>query len=643
MSRYNIYISKTSNMTAGGLIMRGEIEETVKKMEEILRQKQKPDGSWSFCFENSLMTDAYMIILIRSFFLEEDRLLSQLVGRLLKMQTKDGTWKVFKDEEGGNLSATIEAYFALRFSGLLDEEDKRLKKAEQFIKNKGGLEEAHTLTKLMLAVHGQYEWRHLMPVPIEILLIPRSFPISFWDFSSYARGHIVPFLLLRDGRYHMKSARTPNIRHLFLHSNRDQHDPRGIFLLEKIKEGVKEIVGLPESIRSHAQQFAHDYMQKRIESDGTFLSYFSTTFFMIYALKSIGYKEKSSVIQHAINGLKEMICQTGNGPHVQNSPSQVWDTALITDALQEAGVSFEDEMIKRSVNYLVKKQHYKYGDWAIEIPTISPGGWGFSESNSIHPDVDDSTAALRAITYSASEKPEIRQAWDRGIDWLLGMQNRDGGWPAFEKNKTKGILASFPMDGAEEAAIDPSTPDLTGRTLEFLGNRAGLTKDHPKMRRAIQWLKLSQEENGSWPGKWGIHYIYGTWAAVTGMRAAGVPSTDKSVQRAKEWLERIQRRDGGWGESCYSDQKGSYIPLSFSTASQTAWALDALITLSEQPTDVIEIGVKKLLDIINDEQTSEADSYPTGAGLKGKFYVHYHSYQWVWPLLTLSKYKNKYN
>jgi sporulenol synthase len=630
-------------MTAGGLNMRGEIEGTIKKMEEILRQRQKPDGSWSFCFENSLMTDAYMIILIRSFFLDEDRLLSQLVGRLLEMQTKEGTWKVFTDEKEGNLSATIEAYFALRFSGLLDGEDKRLKKAEQFIKDKGGLEEAHTLTKLMLAVHGQYEWRHLLPVPIEILLIPRSFPISFWDFSSYARGHMVPFLLLRDGRYHLKTVRTPNIRHLFLHSNRNQSDERVMFLLGKITEGVKEIAGLPESIRSHAQQFAHEYMHKRIESDGTCLSYFSATFFMLYALKSIGYKDESPVIQHAINGLKKMICHTENGPHVQNSPSQVWDTALISDALQESGVSCEDEMIKRSVGYLVKKQHYKFGDWAIEIPTISPGGWGFSDSNSIHPDVDDSTAALRAITYSASEKPEIRQAWDRGIAWVLGMQNRDGGWPAFEKNKTKGILASFPMDGAEAAAIDPSTPDLTGRTLEFLGSRAGLTKDHQKMKRAIQWLKLSQEENGSWPGKWGIHYIYGTWAGVTGMSAAGVPATDKSLQRAKEWLESIQRSDGGWGESCCSDQKEMYIPLSFSTASQTAWALDALISISEQPTAPIEKGIRKLLDIINKEQTSQAVTYPTGAGLQGKFYVRYHSYQWIWPLLTLSKYRNKYN
>ncbi|MGR3763177.1 squalene--hopene cyclase [Rossellomorea sp. NS-SX7] len=622
--------------------MKGVIEETANKMVEELRRRQNPDGTWSFCFENSLITDAYMIILIRSLYLMEDKLVLQLVNRLLNMQTEEGTWKVFEDEREGNLSATIEAYFALRFSGLLDEKDPRLKKAEQFIKDKGGLEEAHTLTKLMLAAHGQYEWRYLMPVPIEVLLIPRSFPISFWDFSSYARGHIVPFLLLRDGRYHLKTSRTPNIRHLFLHGSRDQDSESRVFLLETLKEGVKGLAGLPDSIRSQARQFAHEYMLKRIESDGTYLSYFTTTFFMIYALKSIGYKEDSPVIRNALHGLKAMICQTENGPHVQNSPSLVWDTALISDALQESGAGFEEGTIERSVGYLLKHQHYKYGDWAIEIPTVAPGGWGFSESNSIHPDVDDTTAALRAITYSASENPDIRQAWDRGIKWVLGMQNRDGGWPAFEKNKTKGILASFPMDGAEAAAIDPSTADLTGRTLEFLGSRAGLTKDHPKMKRGIGWLKLSQEEDGSWAGRWGVHYIYGTWAAVTGMKAAGVPSTDKSIMMAKRWLEGIQRRDGGWGESCYSDQKNKYVPLSFSTASQTAWALDALISISDRPDDAIEIGMKKLLDLINNDQPSLADAYPTGAGLKGKFYIHYHSYKWIWPLLTMSHYLNKY-
>ncbi|OAT82057.1 squalene-hopene cyclase [Bacillus sp. MKU004] len=625
--------------------MKGEIKETADKMAEEIRERQNPDGTWSFCFENSPMTDAYMIILIRSLYFKEDALVSQLVKRLLNMQTKEGTWKLFKDEAEGNLSATIEAYFALRYSGLLHEKDPRLVKAERFIKHMGGMEKAHSLTKMMLAVHGQYEWRHIMPVPIEVLLIPRTFPISFWDFSSYARAHIVPFLLVRDARYHLQSARTPNIRHLFLQGRSDSlHDidEDRFFLFEKLKEGIKGLAGFPELLRSEARQFAKDYMLKRIERDGTYLSYFSTTFFMIYALKSIGYRSDSSIIKNALDGLKRIICQTDNGLHVQNSPSLIWDTALISHALQESGLPFEDETIRKSVEYLLKHQHYKFGDWAIDLPDVSPGGWGFSESNSIHPDVDDTTASLRAITYSAGAKPEIRHAWERGVDWVLGMQNRDGGWPAFEKNKTKGILASFPLDGAEAAAIDPSTADLTGRTLEFLGSRAGLTKDHPDVKRGITWLTMTQEENGSWAGRWGIHFIYGTWAAITGMRAAGVPSSNKRIGKAEKWLENIQRTDGGWGESCYSDQRGKYVPLSFSTVSQTAWALDALISISDQPTPAIEKGMGRLLELLHSEESSPAHTYPTGAVLKDVFYAHYHSYQYIWPLLTLNHYLKKY-
>lgn len=273
---------------------------------------------------------------------------------------------------------------------------------------------------------------------------------------------------------------------------------------------------------------------------------------------------------------------------------------------------------------------------------VKPGGWGFSESNSIHPDVDDTTAALRAITYSAAENPLVRQSWDRGLEWTLGMQNRDGGWPAFEKNKTKGILTSFPMDGAEAAAIDPSTPDLTGRTLEFLGSRAGMTKDHPQVKRGVQWLKLMQRDDGSWYGRWGVCYIYGTWAAITGMKATGVPSSDKHIQRAKAWLESIQHKDGGWGESCYSDQEKKYVPLSFSTPSQTAWALESLICIEDKPTPAIDLGIMALLELMNEEEDDSSKTYPTGVGLPGNFYIHYHSYRWIWPLITLSRYQEKY-
>jgi len=621
--------------------MRKKIENTIHKMVSDLQQKQNADGSWFFCFENSVMTDAYMIILLRSLEMDDEELVGRLVKRLWKVQTREGTWKLFEDEKEGNLSSTIDAYFALLFSGLVEKEDKRLEKAKRFIEKKGGFHEAHSITKCMLAIHGQYDWRHLLPIPIEFLMIPKQFPLNFWDFSSYARAHLAPMLLLKDQRFSLKSNSIPQIQHLSRAPHEVRYSERELKLFSKINEGLQSLISIPSHLHQQARQFAQQYMLQRIESDGTYLSYFSTTFYMIYALLALGYKKNDPTIVKAMNGLKEMACETKKGTHFQNSPSTVWDTALISYTIQEAGVDTRDHSIEKAVEYLLKKQHFRYGDWAMES-VVKPGGWGFSENNSIHPDVDDTTAALRAITYSAAENPLVRQSWNRGLEWTLGMQNRDGGWPAFEKNKIKGILTSFPMDGAEAAAIDPSTPDLTGRTLEFLGSRAGMTKDHPQVKRGVQWLKLMQRDDGSWYGRWGVCYIYGTWAAITGMKATGVPSSDKHIQRAKVWLESIQHKDGGWGESCYSDQEKKYVPLSFSTPSQTAWALESLICIEDKPTPAIDLGIMALLELMNGEEDDSSKTYPTGVGLPGNFYIHYHSYRWIWPLSTLSRYKEKY-
>ncbi|MCA1066264.1 squalene--hopene cyclase [Rossellomorea sp. AcN35-11] len=621
--------------------MKKKVENTITGLVNDLQSKQNTEGKWSFCFENSLMTDAYMIILLRSFEMDDEELVGRLVNRLWKLQSREGTWKLFHDEKEGNLSSTIEAYFALKYSGMVQDDDQRLDKAGRFIEAKGGFHKAHSITKCMLAIHGQYDWRHILPVPIEFLLIPKQFPLNFWDLSSYARAHVAPLLLLKSQRFILKMNNIPHMSHLSRAPYEARYGKRELNLYSKINEGLQAIAGLPANLHQQSQQFAQEYMLQRIESDGTYLSYFSTTFFMLYALLASGRKKDDPIIVKAIKGLKDMTCETKKGTHVQNSPSTIWDTALISYALQEAGVDPGEYSIENAVKYLLKKQHFRYGDWAMES-AVKPGGWGFSSSNSIHPDVDDTTAALRSLTYSAAEHPNVRKSWDRGIDWVLGMQNRDGGWPAFERNKSKGILTSFPMDGAEEAAIDPSTPDLTGRALEFLGSRAGLTMDHSQVEKGVQWLKLMQQADGSWYGRWGVCYIYGTWAAITGMKAVGVSSSNEHIQRAKGWLERIQHKDGGWGESCYSDQRKTYVPLSFSTPSQTAWALEALISIEDKPTPAIDLGIMSLLELVTGKEEDISHTYPTGSGLPGNFYIHYHSYNWIWPLLTLGRYKEKF-
>ncbi|MNZ97931.1 Sporulenol synthase [compost metagenome] len=220
------------------------------------------------------------------------------------------------------------------------------------------------------------------------------------------------------------------------------------------------------------------------------------------------------------------------------------------------------------------------------------------------------------------------------------MQNNDGGWPAFEKNTDKVFLTWLAIDGAKSAATDPSEADLTGRTLEYLGGFAGLDIRHDRIKRGASWLIKHQEKDGSWYGRWGICYIYGTWAALTGLKAVGLSSEHETVKKGAKWLLSIQNPDGGWGESCRSDRLQLYWPLGESTPSQTAWALDALIAVHQKPTSAMQKGVQRLMTALHEDKWTSA--YPTGAGLPGSFYIHYHSYRHIWPLLALSHYREKY-
>lgn len=584
-----------------------------------VRNDQSPEGYWNYTFETGVSTDCYMIILLRSLEIDDENLIKGLSERILRKQQENGAWKLFHDEPNGNLSDTIGAYYALLYSGYYSKNNPRLQLAKQFIKTNGGIEESHMLTKIMLALTGQYKWPNFFPIPLEMILLPPSSPINFYSFSVYSRVNLAPIMILADKKFSLKTSKSPDLKDLF--------NPR-------------EVQGFPTHTHQLATEYAKQYMLNRIEPDGTLLSYFSSTFLMIFALLSLGYSKSDPIIVKAVKALKSMISAEVNGlPHMQFTTANVWNTSLLAYALQEAGVSSDDIVVNKANNYLLKKQHYKYGDWVIHNPSAIPGGWGFSESNTIHPDVDDTTASLRSIARNVRKDWRYRQAWDRGIQWVLSMQNDDGGWPAFEKNTNSKIVHQLPIEKAEYFLIDPSCADLTGRTLEFLGSFTNLSKTHLSIRRGVDWLMKNQEKDGSWYGRWGICYIYGTWGAVTGLRAVGVLPTDPMISKAVKWLEGIQNSDGGWGESCRSDLDKKYILLGSSTLTQTAWAVDALIAASDKPTKSIKRGVEYLLENIH--KVDWTTSYPKGAGMAGDFYIHYHSYRYIFPILTLAHYCKK--
>ncbi|MED1467710.1 squalene--hopene cyclase [Bacillus salipaludis] len=605
-----------------------------------LKNDQSPDGSWNYPFETGISTDAYMIILLRTLELHDEELIQGLAKRILSRQEKNGAWKIFYDEGEGNLTATIEAYYALLYSGYYQKNDRRLRAAKRFILANGGLEEASMYTKVMLAITGQFNWPKFSPMPVEIILLPLSFPVNFYSFSVFGRANLTPIMILADKKFTLTTAKSPNLSELQL--DRNTPDPwirsgemRSLFSF--LEDGVKNLLGLPGDLHRLAIERAKKYMLDRIETDGTFYSYYSCTFLMIFALLSLGYKKTDPIIINAVNGIKSMKCEIKGLPHMQYTTANVWNTSLIGYALQGAGILPEDPMIVRANQYLLERQHHKFGDWVIHNPNSLPGGWGFSHVNHILPDIDDTTASLRSFSRIASSQ---LQAWDRGINWIFSMQNDDGGWAAFEKNVNSKLIEFLPVEKGKYMLLDPTCADLTGRTLEFFGNYTNLSRNHEDVKKAVRWLMKNQEKNGSWYGRWGICYLYGTWAAITGLLSVGVPATEPAVVKAVNWLKSTQNDDGGWGESCHSDNQETYVPLRASTLTHTAWALDALFAASDQPTKEIDRGISFLLSSIEKEDWTT--DYPKGQGMAGAFYIHYHSYRYVFPLIALSHYQKKY-
>ncbi|MED4224415.1 squalene--hopene cyclase [Neobacillus cucumis] len=617
--------------------MRHQVYQEMNRIANQLVQDQSEDGAWNYPFETGIAMDCSMIILLRTLEINDEEFIKELVKRIAGKQQEDGSWKLFHDEEKGNLTSTVEAYYALLYSGYRNQKDPEIQTARRFIMANGGAAEVHMFLKIMLAITGQCAWPHF-PINIEVMLLPDSFPINLFDLSVYGRANIIPFLILANTNFRKRTPRSPNLSDLFQKKavrffTEDQtEEARSV--LKWIKQGIK---GLKShvNLRELSLYRAEKYMLDRIEPDGTYLNYFSTTSLMIFALLARGYPTTHPVITRAVQGLKAMTCRIDGELHCQYTTASVWNTTLINYALQESGVPYTSNTVQKANDYILSRQHLKYGDWVIHEPNLLPGGWGFADMNTIHPDIDDTTVALRSIRTLAKNQVDCRQAWDRGVNWLISMQNKDGGWAAFEKNVDKKLLNLLPIEGGKDLLIDPSTVDLTGRTLEFFGNYTHLDLHHPMVKSGIRWLLRHQNSDGSWVGRWGV-YIYGTWAAVTGMVAVGVSPNHPAIQKALTWLRNIQNPDGGWGESCKSDINNYYVPLGESTRTHTAWALDTLISVATGVTPEIENGVAFLVDKKEKDWTR---TYPKGRGMAGSFYLNYHCYEYVFPLLSLSHYQ----
>nr|WP_240687979.1 prenyltransferase/squalene oxidase repeat-containing protein [Pseudalkalibacillus hwajinpoensis] len=609
--------------------MRAKVESEINQIVRTLKKDQLPGGDWDYPFETGITTDAYMIILLRMMKIHDEELIRSLVERILSKRDSAGLWKLFPDEEEANFNVTLDAYYALLSSGYKSKNDADMRIVKRYILSNGGLANAGMFSTILLAITGQVPWPRDYPFTLELIVQPLSTPLNMYDISVFGRSNLIPILILADKKFSLRDTGGPDLSDLIVEPVSDRTED----------ENATTYSGQPRYNKLFALKKAEQYMLDRIEPDGTFLSYFSSTFLMIFALMALGYSKKHPVITKAIQGLQSMQVKIDGLTHMQYTTANVWNTTLISYAMQAAGVLPSIEPIQKANHYLLEKQQLLYGDWVVHNPDTLPGGWGFSNINTINPDVDDTTAALRAIKHLAKRNPDYRGAWDRGSTWVMSMQNSDGGWPAFERGIDNKLLSALPLQGAEYLLLDPSSADLTGRTLEFFGTFTKLNKNHPSVKAGINWLVNNQKEDGSWYGRWGICYIYGTWSALTGMRA--VRSMEQAtIQKAVNWLKSIQNDDGGWGESCKSDIERKYVPLGASTLTHTAWAVDALIACADERLPEIERGIEFLLE--NGERDDWTTNYPKGQGMAGGFYIHYHSYRYIWPLLALGHYRRKF-
>ncbi|MEI8194775.1 MAG: prenyltransferase/squalene oxidase repeat-containing protein [Phycisphaerae bacterium] len=518
--------------------------------ESLLRQ-QDTDGAWRYPLEGSnVLPDAYFLIAQRLLNLVSPQITQRLVERVRRQQLADGGWPLYPGPTG-HPSITVEAYIALRMNGVAPQ-DPAMQRAREFLETHGGLSELCGFTRVTLAVLGLRPWSEIPFMPIEILLLPRSAPVSLHSFVTFTRIHMVSILALGELRYQIAGV-PPEVAQELGGQEPSPSGPAGT-ILGQLGNGAEwtRRQFLPAVLHTRALQACKDYLIAHQEPDGTWGSYILSTLFSILSLQALGVAPAAPILRRGLDGLRSLLWQRDDEILAQPCNSTVWSTALVSYCLHETGLAATDPALRSAAHWLLQVSG------RAERPR-SDGtegaqyAWGFQEGNTSCPDVDDTVAAIRAIlpvVEATAPEGDAAHRCRLGKKWALAMQNDDGGWSSFDRNCHSWWLERIPFNDMHRAMTDPSTADMTGRMLEFLGvrgQRAG--RGRSQVDAAVAWLRRDQCSDGSWFGRWGIAYIYGTWCALNGLAAVGIAPEDLAVRRGVAWLESRQNPDGGWGES----------------------------------------------------------------------------------------------
>jgi squalene-hopene/tetraprenyl-beta-curcumene cyclase len=617
-----------------------------------LLELQRPDGHWVFELEADATIPAEYVLLRHYLGEDVDRSLEAKIGNYLRrIQGKHGGWPLFH-EGAFDMSASVKAYFALKMIG--DSTDAaHMRRAREAILSRGGAANSNVFTRALLALYGVAPWRAVPVMPIEITLLPAWFPIHLSKMSYWARTVIVPLLVLQTLKPKARNPKGVGIDELFTQPSANlglapkaPHQKWSWFIFFRAVDAVLRAAEplFPARSRKRAIEKAVAFVTERLNGEDGLGAIFPAMANSVMMFDVLGYPKDHPDVKIARASIDKLLVIKPDEAYCQPCVSPVWDTVLTCHALLETSREGPSAQVQQGLDWLKPLQVLDVaGDWVEQSPGVRPGGWAFQYANPHYPDLDDTAVVVmamdRADQATPGSSPRFAPAIERAREWIVGLQSRNGGWAAFDANNDREYLNNIPFSD-HGALLDPPTADLTARCLSMLAQLGERPATNPAMARAIDFLRRDQHPEGSWYGRWGMNYIYGTWSVLCALNAAQMPHDSPEIRKAVNWLISIQNADGGWGEDGASyklDYRG--YEAAPSTASQTAWALLGLMAAGEADHPSIARGIAYLLSTQNHEGLWDEQLF-TATGFPRVFYLRYHGYPKFFPLWALARYRN---
>ena len=631
------------------MVERAALEQHIASSTKALLDAQKPDGHW--CFE--LEADATIpaeYVLLRHYLAEPvaAELERKIAIYLRRIQGQHGGWPLFHEGEF-NMSASVKAYFALKMIGD-DIDAPHMKRAREAMLSRGGAAQSNVFTKLLLALYGFIPWKAVPVMPIEIMLLPKWFPFHLDKISYWSRTVIVPLLVLMTLKPKARNPKNVRIDELFVEppatlkpAPKAPQQKATWFWFFHIVDNVLRATEpfFPKGPRKRAIDQAVAWVTERLNGEDGLGAIYPAMANSVMMFDALGFPEDYPLRATARRSVEKLLVVHDHEAYCQPCVSPIWDTGLAAHALLETGDAEAQKRVTQALKWLEPMQVLDVkGDWAVRRPDVRPGGWAFQYANPHYPDVDDTAVVAMAMerTQQLDAKVDHRAALARAEEWIIGLQSKNGAWGAFDADNEFYYLNNIPF-ADHGALLDPPTEDVTARCVSMLAQFGQTLKNSPVVRAGVDYLSRTQMDEGSWYGRWGMNYIYGTWSVLCALNAAGMDHAAPEMRKAAAWLIKIQNADGGWGGPSVRERQISGVVTGMATASQTAWALLALMASGDTDEPAVARGVEYLMKNQGADGFWNEDRY-TATGFPRVFYLRYHGYRRYFPLWAMARYRN---